>query len=132
MKPILEFPCLPNPVCTTIVVTSKPRRKAQDNLLPFKFLEKKKNETDWQTHLFFLCRHQHYNTMSKQPKYSQKYIRNLLGFYLVQRRIRSKNQLCIQPMMTEPKPEFGLRSKNPEKTLTKGLKIREIRLGRLL
>ena len=32
-------------------------------------------------------------------------------------------------MMTEPKPEFGLRSKNPEKTLTKGLKIREIRLG---
>ena len=44
MKPILEFPCLPNPVCTTIVVTSKPRRKAQDNLLPFKFLEKTKTK----------------------------------------------------------------------------------------
>ena len=51
-----------------------------------------------------------------QPKYSQKYIRNTLG-------------LQNYPMITEPNPELGLRSRRLEKTSTKGLKIREMRSG---
>ena len=134
LLPRARFPCLPNPVCNSAPQSSdlnhEERLKITNTFLLFKFLEKKK--TYWHTNLFFLCRHHHNQHCTKS---NQNTPRNIFGTFLVF--IYSKKNylevetvfLVLQPIMTEPKPEFGLRSKNPEKTLTKGLKMREIRLG---